>query len=68
VIEMTNSAKDILDSFDELPDTEKREVARAILRRALRFDTPPLSEEDLVAQADELFRDLDSRETSDEQS
>jgi hypothetical protein len=65
---MTNSAKDILDSFDELPDTEKREVARAILRRALRFDTPPLSEEDLVAQADELFRDLDSRETSDEQS
>jgi hypothetical protein len=68
VIEMTNSAKDILDSFDELPDTEKREVARAILRRALRFDTPPLSEEDLVAQADELFRDLDSRETSAEQS
>jgi hypothetical protein len=68
VIEMTNSAKDILDSFDELPDTEKREVARAILRRALRFDTPPLSEEDLVAQADELFRDLDSRETSDQQS
>ena len=65
---MTNSAKDILDSFDDLPETEKREVARAILRRALRFDTPPLSEEDLVAQADELFRDLDSRETRDEPS
>ncbi len=63
---MSKSSKSILESFDELPDTEKREVASAILRRALRFDTPPLSDEDLVAQADELFRELDTREASDE--
>ena len=63
---MSKSPKNILESFDELPDTEKREVASAILRRALRFDTPPLSDEDLVAQADELCRELDTREASDE--
>ncbi|MGH7774556.1 MAG: hypothetical protein ACREQA_20210 [Candidatus Binatia bacterium] len=63
---MTVSGKRILESFDELPETEKREVASAILRRALRFDTPPLTDEDLVAQADDLFRELDTREASDE--
>ena len=63
---MTASAKNILESFDELPETEKREVASAILRRALRLDTPPLTDEDLVAQADNLFRELDIREASDE--
>ena len=63
---MATSSKSVLESFDELPEPEKREVASAILRRALRFDTPPLTDEDLVAQADELFRDLDTREASDE--
>jgi hypothetical protein len=63
---MTTSPKSVLESFDELPEPEKREVASAILRRALRFDTPPLTDEDLVAQADELFRELDTREASDE--
>jgi hypothetical protein len=62
---MTDSAKSIIESFDDLPDTEKREVAQAILRRALLFDTPPLTDEDLVAQAEELFLDLDKREASD---
>ena len=57
---MTDSAKSILESFDGLSETDEREVARAILRRALRFDIPPLTDDDLVAQADELFRDLDS--------
>jgi hypothetical protein len=64
---MTAGAKTILESFDELPEREKREVASAILRRALRFDLPPLTDDDLVAQADELFRELDAREASDEQ-
>lgn len=66
MIVMSKSPKSILDSFDELPDTEKREVASAILRRALRFESPPLTDEDFVAQADELFRGLDKREASDE--
>ena len=56
----------ILESFDELPEREKQEVASAILRRTLRFDLPPLTDDDLIAQADELFHELDARETSDE--
>ncbi len=63
---MSGSVKNILESFDELPEGEKREVASAILRRTLRFDAPPLTENDLLAQADELFRELDARETADE--
>jgi hypothetical protein len=62
---MTVSGKKILESFDELPEPEKRDVASAILRRTLRFDIPPLTDEDLVAQADDLFRKLDSREALD---
>jgi hypothetical protein len=63
---MTAAAKTILESFDDLSEREKREVASAILRRTLRFDLPPLTDDDLVAQADELFRELDAREASDE--
>ena len=63
---MTATAKTILESFDELPEREKREVASSILRRTLRFDLPPLTDEDLVAQTDELFRELDAREAADE--
>ena len=59
---MAASIKSILESFDKLPEAEKREVANAILQRALRFDVPPLTDEDLVARADELFRELDARE------
>ena len=62
---MTNSAKSILESFDELPDTDKREVARAILRRTLRLDLPPLTDNDLVNQAEDIFLDLDKLEASD---
>ena len=61
---MTLPGKKLLESFDQLPDVEKREIASAILRRAIRFDSLPLSDEDLVAQADELFRELDARENS----
>jgi hypothetical protein len=62
---MTSSAKAILDSFDELPDTEKRDVVRAILQRALRLDSPPLTDEELVAQAEDIFLELDKREAAD---
>jgi hypothetical protein len=63
---VSGSAKKILQTFDALPEGEKREVASAILRRALRFDAPPLTDEDFLAQADELFLELDAREASDE--
>jgi hypothetical protein len=63
---MTQPAKSILESFDQLPEDEKREVASAILRRALRFEPLPLTDEEFVAQADDLFRELDAREAPDD--
>jgi hypothetical protein len=61
---MTNSAKALLESFDELPDAEKRDVVRAILQRALHLDSPPLTDEELVARAEDIFLDLDKREAA----
>jgi len=63
---MTQPGKNILESFDRLPEAEKREVASAILRRALRFESLPLTDEEFVAQADEIFRELDARELPDD--
>jgi hypothetical protein len=62
---MTIQAQEILHSFDLLPDGEKREVVAEILRRGLAINVPPLSDDDLVATAEELFLKLDSCETSD---
>ena len=65
---MTTSVQHLLASFDVLPEAEKRELALEILRRTVNFDTPALSDEELVLSAEELFLELDRRESQDEQS
>ncbi|HEX8846207.1 MAG TPA: hypothetical protein VF791_16280 [Pyrinomonadaceae bacterium] len=65
---MSTSAQDILESFDQLPDSDKQEVASEILRRTLSFDISPLSEDELVLSAEEIFLELDRREAEDAQS
>ncbi len=62
---MTIQAQEILHSFDLLPDGDKREVAVEILRRELATDIPPLSDNDLVGIAEEIFLQLDLCEESD---
>ena len=62
---MTTEAQTILESFDSLPDAEKREVASEIVRRTLQSDFPPLSDEELVAIAEETFLELDRGEAED---
>ena len=62
---MTGEAQNILRSFELLPDVDKREVASAIIRRSLELDVPPLSDDDLVSAADELFLKLDQEEADD---
>ena len=63
---MTTFVQQLLDSFDLLSEAEKRELALEILRRTVNFDLPPLSDEELVLSAEELFLELDSREAQDE--
>ena len=62
---MTAQVQDMLRTFDLLPDGDKRELASEILRRTLMLDVPPLSDEQLVGAAEELFLRLDRSEAGD---
>lgn len=59
---MSALAQEILESFDRLPDTEQLEIALEILRRLVNVDFPPLTDEDLALNAEELFLALDQKE------
>jgi hypothetical protein len=65
---MGTPAENVIATFDQLPDAEKQEVAAAILRRTLRIDFPPVSDDELVLSAEETFLELDRREAEDAQS
>ncbi len=62
---MTAQVQELLHTFDLLPDGDKRELASEILRRTLTLDVPPLSDEQLVGAAEDLFLQLDRREAAD---
>ena len=63
---MSTTAQQILSSFDALPDAAKYEVAMEILRRIKGLDFPPLTDEELAANAEAIFLELDEREMKDE--
>jgi hypothetical protein len=63
---MTTLTQEILHSFDKLPSTEQLEIALQILKRLVNFDFPPLTDEDLIFNAEELFLELDQQEIDDE--
>jgi hypothetical protein len=62
---MTTAIQHLLESFDHLSPVEQQEAAREILRRLRHIDLEPLSDEDLVLNADALFLELDRREAAD---
>ena len=47
-----------------LPEVDKRELATEIIRRSMLLDAPPLSDQQLVGEAEETFLELDRREAS----
>jgi hypothetical protein len=57
---MTQPAKRIIDGFDALSDAEKREVLAALFRKSVASD--PVSDDEFLAAADQVFLDLDLRE------
>ncbi len=63
---MSTQSQTVLTSFDALPEAGKYEVALEILRRTKDFEFPPLEDEDLVANAEAVFLELDQRGLSDE--
>ena len=65
---MGTPAENLIATFEQLPDPEKREVAAAILRRILHVEFPPVSDDELILSAEETFLELDRREAKDGQS
>ncbi len=59
---MSTDSQELLSSFNALPKNEQQIVAAEILRRAGQWETQPLSDEELVKAADDLFEELDRRE------
>jgi hypothetical protein len=62
---MTTATQHLLDSFDLLSAAEKQLVIYELLRRVQDVALPPLADEDLVANAEALFLELDRREATD---
>lgn len=62
---MSTEIESILQSFERLSMPDKREVASEIIRRSLSLDLPPLSDDELVGIANELFVSLDQNEADD---
>jgi hypothetical protein len=59
---MSATARELLDSFDALPDADKHQVAVEILRQFSSASECDLRENALVGAADELFCTLDEEE------
>ena len=53
------TTKQLLDAFDLLSVAEQQAVTYEILRRMRDVDLPPLSDEELVLSAEDLFLELD---------
>lgn len=62
---MTAAGKHIVDDFRELPDVEKREVLVDLLRISKDLESPDVSDEELVASAEQVFLEYDRREAAD---
>jgi hypothetical protein len=60
---MTAEAKHIVEDFRALPDATKREVLAELVRISARIDYPAMSDDELLAAANEIFVAYDERET-----
>lgn len=65
---MTQIAQDIISKFDGLPIGEQKEITKIILRRHLEIDTPFVTDDELVLNAEEIFLELDRVEAIDAKS
>lgn len=59
---MTALVQELLNTFECLTDSERLELLGEILKRTVDLDFPPLSDEDLVLNAEEIFLELDRQE------
>lgn len=62
------TAQDVLEKFGELPLAEKKKVVTLLLRESLDIETPALSDNELILNAEEVFLELDKAEERDARS
>ena len=60
---MTIVVEELLNTFERLTDSERLDLVLEILKRTVYLDFPPLSDDDLVLNAEGLFRELDEEES-----
>jgi hypothetical protein len=60
-----SDAQHLIDDFEALPDPAKREVLAELVRISRHIDYPPISDEELLAAADEVFGSYDEDERRD---
>ena len=63
---MSIAVQNLLEDFEQLAEVEKRELALEIIRRVIHFDFIPLTDEELVLNAEAVFLELDRSESQDE--
>jgi hypothetical protein len=59
---MTNAARQLIASFEALPEEEKHEVLGQLLRRLMEQPYASPSNEELTGAADLVFQEYDRRE------
>ena len=59
---MTNAARQLIESFEALPEQEKHEVLSQLLRRLMQTPYESASDEELVGAADLIFQEYDRGE------
>ncbi len=65
---MTVLVEELLNTFERLTDSERLDLVLEILKRTVDLDFLPLSDDDLVLNAEGLFLELDEEEAVYEQS
>jgi hypothetical protein len=59
---MTVLVEELLNTFERLTDSERLDLVLEILKRTVDLDFLPLSDDDLVLNAEGLFLELDEEE------
>jgi hypothetical protein len=59
---MTRAARQIIETFEALPEPDKKAVAVEILRQTVDENYSNLEDTDLIFAADQVFLELDRRE------
>ena len=65
---MHATSQNILEAFNQLPETEKHALASEIIKQVALLDIPPLTDEALTEIADVLFVEHDETEAADPES